>query len=114
MARTVDPKQSRKALRRLRAARARAEAGTGPALSEWESEFLASLEVRLETFGSAFADPAKGAPDAALSTLQGAKMREIDRKSRGRETPRKGFRRKAMGVTPRSSVNGTGDEDGSP
>lgn len=86
MSRDTDPKETRKALRKLRAARARAEAGTGPALSDWEAEFLASLEARLETYGSAFADPAKGQREAALSRLQGQKMREIDRKSRGKPT----------------------------
>lgn len=112
MAREIDPKLTRKALRRLRAARDRAQAGTGPALSEWESEFLTSLEARLETYGSAFADPAKGAPDAALSVLQGAKMREIDRKSRGLDTARKGFSRRKPEPPGRNRHN---DEDqGSP
>jgi hypothetical protein len=37
---------------------------------------------RLEKFGSAFADYAKGAPEEALSRLQDVKLREIRAKAR--------------------------------
>ncbi len=62
----------------------RAAERAGVPLSEWEGEFLQSVETRVARFGSAFADPAKGAPGSALSNLQGAKLKEITRKARGK------------------------------
>ncbi len=85
MARDVDERKTRAALRKLRAAKARADAGTGPSLSTWEEEFLQSLEERLTTYGSAFNDPEKGDRSEALSALQSLKVREIDRKTRGKD-----------------------------
>lgn len=84
MPRDVDERKTRKALRKLRAAKTRAEAGTGPELSEWEEDFLNSLEARLEQYGSAFSDPEKGDREEPLSVLQAMKVREIDKKTRGK------------------------------
>ncbi len=77
--RAVDPRRTRKALRRVRRLAASAEEAS---LSDWEKTFLGEVGARLEEYGSAFADYAKGAPDEALSRLQGAKLREISSKAR--------------------------------
>ena len=57
-------------------------AEAGAPLSDWERAFLEEVGARLEKFGSAFADYAKGAPDEALSRLQDGKLREIRAKAR--------------------------------
>ena len=94
MPREVDEKKTRKALRRLaRAKRAAEEAGDEHKLSEWEEEFVESVGERLETYGSAFADLDKGAQDEALSALQNVKLREIEKKAKGKD--RKPMRRRA-------------------
>lgn len=108
MARETDDKAAeratRKALTRIRRARdavtrAIAESGDADAaetaraeLTDWEDEFMASVEARLNEYGSAFADPAKGAPGEALSRLQLVKLKEIEAKARGK--PRAGFTQK--------------------
>ncbi|MHA6288768.1 hypothetical protein [Maricaulis sp. CAU 1757] len=86
VAREIDEKKTRKALRRLARARREAEAGDTPdrKLSEWEDEFLDSVGERLNEFGSAFSDPDKGARDEALSARQSIKLREIEKKARGK------------------------------
>jgi hypothetical protein len=56
-------------IRRLRIA--------GAETSDWEGEFLDSVEVRIGTYGRAFADPEKGAPGQALSLRQSRKLKEI-------------------------------------
>jgi hypothetical protein len=56
-------------IRRLRVA--------GAEVSDWEGEFLDSVEGRVQTFGRAFADPEKGAPGSALSIRQTRKLKEI-------------------------------------
>ena len=80
----------------------------GVTLSEWEGEFLGSVEDRVKTFGRAFADPDKGAPGSVFSALQARKLKEIAAKAAGdtrkpwerkaepkpSEKPRKGFGRK--------------------
>ncbi len=81
------------ALRRAR----RAVARTGVDLSDWEGEFLGSVEARVKTYGRAFADPEKGAAGAALSLMQAVKLGEISAKAKGR--PRPGSR---MGRRPAS------------
>jgi hypothetical protein len=81
---------SRAALNALKRARRAAEAAGVP-LSDWEGEFLGSVAERISTYGRAFADPEKGAPGAALSSLQGVKLKEIAAKATGK--PRAGFRR---------------------
>jgi hypothetical protein len=89
-----DPREAAKraALNALRRAR-RAADRAGVELSEWEGEFLGSVAERVKTYGRAFADPEKGAPGAALSAMQGVKLKEIAGKAAGK--PRKGFRRRA-------------------
>lgn len=114
--RDVPKAKTRRALAKLRRAVEAAEAsGEGNALSAWEQQFAASVEERLETYGSAFTDPAKGRSDEALSARQAAKLREIAKKAKtaasdgGEGTdpgsadgarkparkPRKGFKRRA-------------------
>jgi hypothetical protein len=82
----------RAALRALRRARRKA-AETGVALSDWEGEFLGSVEERVETYGRAFGDPEKGGPGAALSALQTVKLKEIADKAAG-AAPKPRFGRK--------------------
>jgi len=69
---------------------------TGVELSEWEGEFLGSVEDRVKTYGRAFGDPEKGAPGQALSALQHRKLKEISAKAKGEKKPmvRRGFGRK--------------------
>lgn len=92
MGRDVDDRKKRAALRKLRKAAALAEQGLGPPLSDWEQQFLEEVEQRIETYGSAFADPMKGDEGEALSALQQVKLKEIDKKARGKG--RKGFKPK--------------------
>jgi hypothetical protein len=100
MSRDVDERKKRAALRKLRKAAALAEQGLGPALSDWERQFLEEVEERIETYGSAFADPEKGADGEALSSLQQIKLKEIDKKARGKG--KSGFKSKSRpAYTPR-------------
>jgi len=84
MPREIDERKKRKALRKLRRAALLAEQGLGPPLSDWETQFLEDVEARIETYGSAFGDPEKGGADEPLSALQTFKLREIDKKARGK------------------------------
>ena len=52
-------------------------------LSDWEGEFLTSVEDRVKTYGRAFADPEKGAAGEALSIMQTVKLKEIAAKALG-------------------------------
>jgi hypothetical protein len=91
-----DPRAQAKraALNALKRARRQAERA-GVELSEWEGEFLGSVEDRLKTFGRAFGDPEKGASGEALSLLQRIKLKEIAGKAKG-ETPGRFRRRKPV------------------
>jgi hypothetical protein len=103
MGRDVDPKQTRKALRIVRKLAAKSAApetvdpetgevkpGEGVVdYSQWENEFLAEVDQRLEKFGSAFHDLSKGRKEDALSMLQTVKLKEIAAKARGKK--RKGL-----------------------
>lgn len=60
-------------------------------LSDWEGEFLGSVEERVKTYGRAFGDPEKGAAGEALSVMQAVKLKEIAAKAKGEKKP---FRRK--------------------
>lgn len=105
MAREVDEKATRKAMTRIRRAKAAVERAIAKAegedpeaaeaarveLSDWETEFMSSVEQRLTTYGSAFADPTLGEDGEALSTRQIAKLKEIEKKARGKGP--KGFSR---------------------
>lgn len=75
----------RSALNALKRARRSAEKA-GVSLSEWEGDFLDSVGERIETHGRAFADPEKGAPGQAFSTMQTRKLKEITAKANGEET----------------------------
>jgi hypothetical protein len=92
-----DPKKQAKraALNALRRAKRAAERA-GVALSDWEGEFLGSVEQRVTAFGRAFADPEKGAPGQALSALQAVKLKEISAKAQGKTNakPSQGLNRR--------------------
>ena len=75
------------ALKRVRRQAERAEAE----LSDWEGEFLGSVEERVKTYGRAFGDPEKGAAGEALSLMQAVKLKEIAAKAKGEKKP---FRRR--------------------
>jgi len=76
----------RAALSALRRAKRQAERA-GVELSDWEGEFLGSVEDRLKTYGRAFGDPEKGAPGQALSALQQVKLKEIAGKAKAGGRP---------------------------
>jgi|KBSMisStaDraftv2_1062788.scaffolds.fasta_scaffold48909_3 hypothetical protein len=73
----------RAALNAMKRAR-RAADRRGVALSEWEKEFLGSVEDRVEHFGRAFRDPEKGLPGSSLSVRQTVKLKEIGVKANGK------------------------------
>ncbi len=74
---TVDPKLTKRALRRVIRLKTSVQD-----LSDWEAEFLGSLEERLGTYGKAFSDPDKGAMCAPFSLMQGLKLKEISGKKK--------------------------------
>jgi|SRR5215472_1877282 len=80
-------RSKRAALRALRKARDAAVEG-GTELSAWETEFLGSVEERIDIYGRAFGDPQKGAPGATLSNRQTGKLKEIAAKARGKSRRR--------------------------
>jgi hypothetical protein len=98
MAREVDRKKTRKALRIIRKLAAKGAAsetidpetgevkpGEGAVdYSQWENEFLTEVDQRLEKYGSAFHDLSKGRKEEALSNLQTVKLKEIAAKARGK------------------------------
>ena len=73
----------RAALNALKRARRQAERA-GVKLSDWEGEFLGSVEGRVEKYGRAFRDFEKGGPDSSLSILQTMKLKEIASKAAGK------------------------------
>ena len=81
MSRRVDPGLTKQAIGALKRAAANA-AATPEGLSEWEAEFLTSLDERLTKYGSAFTDPDKGQLSAPLSLRQGLKVRQIAKKGK--------------------------------
>jgi hypothetical protein len=87
----VRKRARRAALKALRRAKQAAE-NSGVKLSDWEGEFLGSVEQRLETYGRAFGDPEKGLPNSSLSIRQTVKVREIAAKAAGKRK-RPGLRR---------------------
>jgi hypothetical protein len=90
-----DPRAQAKraALNALKRARRQAERA-GVKLSDWEGEFLGSVEDRLKTFGRAFGDPEKGGAGEALSMLQRVKLKEIAVKAKGEKPASRFGRRK--------------------
>ena len=95
MSRRVDPALTKRALLALKRAADKAKLSK-EGLTEWEAEFLCSIEERLTNFGSAFADPDKGQLSAPLSLRQGLKVRQIGKKGEavGEKKPRAGFKTK--------------------
>jgi hypothetical protein len=83
----------RVALKALRKAKKMAET-SGVKLSDWEGEFLGSVEQRLETYGRAFGDPEKGPLNSSLSIRQSVKVKEIVAKASGKGR-KPGFRRRS-------------------
>ena len=86
----------RAALNALKRARRTADKA-GVELSDWEGEFLGSVEERVKTYGRAFGDPEKGAAGEALSVMQTVKLKEIATKAKGekKELQRRPFKRRA-------------------
>jgi hypothetical protein len=82
----------RVALKALRRAKKIAET-SGVKLSDWEGEFLGSVEERVETYGRAFGDPEKGMPGASLSIRQAVKVKEIAAKAKGGKAQKSRFGR---------------------
>ncbi|HEY4968567.1 MAG TPA: hypothetical protein VII35_01600 [Steroidobacteraceae bacterium] len=76
----------RAALKALRRARKAADTA-GVKLSDWEGDFLGSVEERVEKYGRAFRDMEKGAPGSSLSVLQAVKLKEIAGKASGKKKP---------------------------
>jgi len=87
----------RAALNALKRAR-RLASRAGVTLSDWEGEFLGSVEDRVKTYGRAFGDPEKGGPGEALSVMQTVKLKEIAAKAKGEK---KGLQRKPFRKTPK-------------
>lgn len=90
---TEQARAKRAALKALRRTRKAAEVSTVK-LSDWEGEFLGSVESRVERYGRAFRDPEKGGPGTALSMLQALKLKEIAGKAKGRKSS---LQRKSFG-----------------
>ncbi len=55
----------------------------GVELSDWEDEFLGSVQERVKAYGRAFGDPEKGGQGEALSLMQVVKLKEITAKAKG-------------------------------
>lgn len=107
----ADPRQAarRAALSALRRTRRKAEL-SGIDLSDWEGEFLGSVESRVQTYGRAFGDPDKGVPGQALSALQQRKLKEIAAKAAGSPPPSLASRRPARRKRDREPGSGE-DQD---
>lgn len=58
-------------------------------ITEWEDEFLSGVKERVETYGSAFNDPEKGAVGDPLSFKQSFKLAEINRSIHRRDRERR-------------------------
>jgi hypothetical protein len=80
MPRKTDPALTRRAIGWVRRTRSRL-AGSEAGATDWEQEFLDTLEERLDRYGSAFSDPDKGQLSAPLSLRQGLKLRQLSRKA---------------------------------
>jgi hypothetical protein len=88
----------RAALNALKRAK-RAADRTQTKLSEWEGEFLGSVEERVKRYGCAFRDPEKGELSASLSLRQAVKLKEIGAKASGKTKPAPGLSRRAVRIT---------------
>lgn len=111
----VDPIITRAAIRQVAKAR-EANLSLDEGLTNWEGEFLDSLEARLQQYGSAFNDPDLGAMCGALSLRQGLKLKQIKQKAAPKKptkaTAKKAtkplkrtpFKRKSLGFSSRSKI----------
>lgn len=86
--RPIDKRKTNRALRKLQRIAASFDNQEGPALTVWEKDFVKGVAERLETYGSAFRDPAKGRLDEPLSQRQEQTARVIARKARDTGTGR--------------------------
>ena len=82
-------------------------------LTDWEREFIDSVEDRINEFGSAFYDSEKGGVDESLSYLQKKIVSQLKQKAKGK--PRRGFgTRKPLGqkrgFTPNVRIDDVHDE----
>lgn len=114
---TVSKGKLRKVLRRIERARAEAEVAPETArLSEWETDYLGSVETRLDTYGAAFRDPSLGRPGEPLSNLQKRKLDEIDAKLKGEtRRPREGAGRTPLkAAAPKGTTIKAAPAKGSP
>lgn len=73
-------RKAKTALRKLR--RIKSELDLAGDTTDWEAEFSESVTERLEEFGSAFADPAKGGYGEALSYAQKSVIAQMKRKAK--------------------------------
>jgi len=80
-------RKARTAQRKLKKARADLE-DLGE-ITDWEDEFIASVDERLDKYGSAFADPSLGGFSEALSNRQKQVLGQMRRKikDKGRQAP---------------------------
>jgi phosphoglycerate-specific signal transduction histidine kinase len=75
-------------------------------ITDWEEEFVDSVDERIEKYGAAFQDREKGAASEALSNLQKQVLAQMRRKAKdkGKQSPerkpRSGFKNKS-GFKPR-------------
>ncbi len=80
-------RKARTAQRKLKKARADLEA-LGE-ITDWEDEFIASVDERLDKYGTAFADPSLGGFSEALSNRQKQVLAQMRRKikDKGKQAP---------------------------
>ena len=71
-------------------------------ITDWEEEFITSVDARLDEFGAAFADRTKGGPSDALSIRQKQVLAQMRRKikDKGKQAP---DQKPSSGFKPRSS-----------
>lgn len=73
---------TKRMLRRIERMQRAAAAGADVLTTEWETEFMVDVGLRLQTFGRAFADPEKGDLSRPVSFRQAVKLGEIQRSLR--------------------------------
>lgn len=108
MARDVDPKRTRKAKRLVARLQSAKDQAAAP-YSGWEEEFLDEVGARLDKYGSAFRDLAKGRAEDAVSVLQAQKLKEIAAKAKGKDRAARAEARAA-----RKAARATPEEEAKP
>lgn len=73
---------TKRMVRRIERMQRAAVAGADVLTTEWETEFMVDVGLRLQTFGRAFADPEKGDLSRPVSFRQAVKLGEIQRSLR--------------------------------